>query len=289
MPEGHTLHRLARVAAGPVRRPAGPRDQPAGPLRRRRARRRPRARRRDGPRQAPVRRVRRPHRARPPRAVRQGRGRRGRAAAAAWARSACAGSPTTGWTDLRGPTACEVLSPSEVDAILARLGPDPLRRAARRRPGVRPHRPQPGADRRPADGPGGAWPASATCTGPRSSSATASTRTCPGRLLDESRWRAAVGRPRDADAGRPALGPDRHDRAPADRARRRGTARREDAHYVYRRAGLPCRICGTPVAMQELGRPQALLVPGLPGRLTRRRAPGSRPVRGGVTRPLGTG
>ena len=34
----------------------------------------------------------------------------------------------TGWTDLRGPTACEVLAPSEVDAILARLGPDPLQR-----------------------------------------------------------------------------------------------------------------------------------------------------------------
>ena len=31
-----------------------------------------------------------------------------------------------GWTDLRGPTACEVLSPDEVDAVLARLGPDPL-------------------------------------------------------------------------------------------------------------------------------------------------------------------
>ena len=31
------------------------------------------------------------------------------------------------WTDLRGPTACEVLAAPEVDAILARLGPDPLR------------------------------------------------------------------------------------------------------------------------------------------------------------------
>ncbi|EOM76455.1 Fpg/Nei family DNA glycosylase [Rhodococcus rhodnii] len=30
-------------------------------------------------------------------------------------------------TDLRGPTACEVLTPPEVDAIEARLGPDPLR------------------------------------------------------------------------------------------------------------------------------------------------------------------
>src|SRR4051795_12069755 len=31
------------------------------------------------------------------------------------------------WTDLRGPTACEVLAVPEVDRILARLGPDPLR------------------------------------------------------------------------------------------------------------------------------------------------------------------
>ncbi|AXT84437.1 DNA glycosylase [Aeromicrobium sp. A1-2] len=32
--------------------------------------------------------------------------------------------------DLRGPNACELLSPPDVDAILARLGPDPLRQDA---------------------------------------------------------------------------------------------------------------------------------------------------------------
>jgi endonuclease-8 len=31
------------------------------------------------------------------------------------------------WLDLRGPAACEVLSRPEVDALVARLGPDPLR------------------------------------------------------------------------------------------------------------------------------------------------------------------
>ncbi|MBY8873450.1 Fpg/Nei family DNA glycosylase [Micromonospora sp. PLK6-60] len=31
------------------------------------------------------------------------------------------------WLDLRGPTACEVLTPPEVAALRARLGPDPLR------------------------------------------------------------------------------------------------------------------------------------------------------------------
>jgi endonuclease VIII len=37
-----------------------------------------------------------------------------------------------------------------------------------------------------------------------------------------------------------------------DRERRRGPALREDAHYVYRRAGLPCRICGTEVRTEVM-------------------------------------
>ncbi|MGL4306256.1 MAG: Fpg/Nei family DNA glycosylase, partial [Mycobacteriaceae bacterium] len=36
-----------------------------------------------------------------------------------------------GGADLRGPTACEVLSDDEVMALVARLGPDPLRKDAR--------------------------------------------------------------------------------------------------------------------------------------------------------------
>ncbi|MGH3570884.1 MAG: Fpg/Nei family DNA glycosylase [Pseudonocardiaceae bacterium] len=36
----------------------------------------------------------------------------------------------THWTDLRGPMACELLTENEVDAVLARLGPDPLRHDA---------------------------------------------------------------------------------------------------------------------------------------------------------------
>ena len=34
------------------------------------------------------------------------------------------------WTDLRGPIACEIVTPGEVVALFARLGPDPLRRRA---------------------------------------------------------------------------------------------------------------------------------------------------------------
>jgi endonuclease-8 len=39
---------------------------------------------------------------------------------------------------------------------------------------------------------------------------------------------------------------------PADRDRRSGPARRQDAHYVYRRHDLPCRRCGTPIRTQVM-------------------------------------
>jgi endonuclease VIII len=38
---------------------------------------------------------------------------------------------------------------------------------------------------------------------------------------------------------------------PEDRPRR-GRVRSEDAHYVYRRAGEPCRVCGTPVRTEVM-------------------------------------
>jgi formamidopyrimidine-DNA glycosylase len=40
---------------------------------------------------------------------------------------------------------------------------------------------------------------------------------------------------------------------PKDRDRRTGPAKREDAHYVYKREGLPCRVCGTTILMEEFG------------------------------------
>jgi formamidopyrimidine-DNA glycosylase len=40
---------------------------------------------------------------------------------------------------------------------------------------------------------------------------------------------------------------------PAHRSRRTGTVLAEDAHYVYKRQGLPCRVCGTTVLMEEFG------------------------------------
>jgi endonuclease-8 len=149
------------------------------------------------------------------------------------------------WTDLRGPTACEVLPAPEVARILARLGPDPLRR---------------GAD-------GG--PVHRRIVG---------SRTPVGALLMDQAVLAGVGNVYRAELlFRHGISPFRPGRGvepelwsrmwadlvalmrsgvrmgrivttrPEDRARRRGAVQRDDAHYVYRRTGLPCRVCGTGV------------------------------------------
>jgi endonuclease VIII len=154
------------------------------------------------------------------------------------------------WTDLRGPTACEVLGPPEVHRILDRLGPDPLRQGA---------------------------------NGALAHARVARSRTAIGALLMDQSVLAGVGnvyraellfrhrvspfRPgRDVDAGLwAAMWADlvtlmragvRMGRIvttrPEDRSRRGGAVRRDDAHYVYRRTGLPCRICGTEVRTEVM-------------------------------------
>jgi formamidopyrimidine-DNA glycosylase len=147
--------------------------------------------------------------------------------------------------DLRGPTACEVLTPPQVRAVHDRLGADPLRR----------------------DGdPEAAW------------NRVRRSRTPVGALLMQQDVVAGVGNVYRAevlfragiDPHRPGDGVDRATwdalwedlrtlmragvRAgrivttrPEHRSRRTGPVALADAHYVYRRTGQPCRVCGTPV------------------------------------------
>jgi endonuclease-8 len=150
------------------------------------------------------------------------------------------------WLDLRGPITCEVITRGEKGAVTAALGPDPLRT--------------------------GADPALAAAKLARS-------RTALGALLMNQTVLAGVGNVYRAEilfrhgvhpylAGRdldPVVWLDmwedlvrlmRHGvrtgkiitTQPEDRERRYGPARRTDAHYVYRRTGQPCRHCDTPIA-----------------------------------------
>jgi formamidopyrimidine-DNA glycosylase len=154
------------------------------------------------------------------------------------------------WTDLRGPTACEVLTAPEVEGILARLGPDPLRsrdggaRAYRR---IAASRAPIGAllmDQSVLAGVGNVYRAELLFRHRVSPFR-------PGRALEESLWaqmwadlvtlmRAGVRLGRIVTT------------RPPDRPRRRGPVQLGDARYVYRRTGLPCRICATEIRTEVL-------------------------------------
>lgn len=157
-------------------------------------------------------------------------------------------------TDLRGPTRCELLTPGEVDAIIARLGPDPLRRDADpERAWTRISRSRaPIAallmDQSVIAGVGNVYRAEVLFRhGIRPMLAGASL----GREHWDAIWADLVElmrhgvRTGSIDTVRPEHMPEATGRAP-----------REDRHggevYVYRRAGQPCHVCGTTVAIAEL-------------------------------------
>ena len=156
----------------------------------------------------------------------------------------------SGWGDLRGPTACEVLSPSEVDAIIARLGPDPLRAGSdggRAFDRIRRSRaPLAGLlmDQRVVAGVGNVYRSEVLFRHRLDPY-------LPGRALDATAWEGiwsdVVTLMRAGLRSGRIITTD-----PTDRSRRTGPVRGEDAHYVYRRTGLPCRIDGTPITMQVL-------------------------------------
>ncbi|RJK97102.1 Fpg/Nei family DNA glycosylase [Vallicoccus soli] len=154
------------------------------------------------------------------------------------------------WADLRGPTACEVVTPAEKARFHARLGPDPLRKDA---------------------DPDRAW------------DRISRSRVAVGALLMQQEVVAGIGNVYRAEIlYRHGIEPHREGRGvhreewdaswddlrtlmragvragrivttrPEHRSRRSGRATREDSFYVYRRTGLPCRLCGTPVLTEVM-------------------------------------
>ena len=176
-------------------------------------------------------------------------------------RCACAGSPTAAGATCAGPTACEVLSPSEVDAIHARLGPDPL---ARRPDGTRAfariarsRAPVAGLlmDQAVVAGHRQRLPGRGPLPPPR--------RPVPARpAARRGALAPAVARPRRADAGRSAVGTHRDDRArptvtaaPAPPAARTPTTCTAAPACRAGSAAPPCRWRCSPPASSTGARP----------------------------------
>ncbi|TFC95762.1 MULTISPECIES: DNA-formamidopyrimidine glycosylase family protein [Cryobacterium] len=155
--------------------------------------------------------------------------------------------------DLRGPTACVVLDPQEVQVAMDRLGPDPLlddsRAAEDRFVTVVRKKPTPIArllmDQLVVSGIGNVYRAELLFRAGLNPHA-------PGRSLSDEQARALwkdwahllkIGVATGQMMTRDGL---------SDAAYGRALRRRADRHWVYKREGLPCRVCGTHIALEEM-------------------------------------
>lgn len=162
-----------------------------------------------------------------------------------------------GWADLRGPSACEVLTPSEAAAIRAKLGPDPLN-AVLSEGGAAEFVHRIRASSRPVAvllmeqnivaGIGNVYRAELLFRNQIDPM-------LPGKQLSVERARAlwadaVVLLERGVADGRIITV------EPADRDQP------EDVHYVYKRTGLACLICGSPILGKELAGRNLFYCPG---------------------------
>ncbi|CAN5388142.1 formamidopyrimidine-DNA glycosylase [soil metagenome] len=156
--------------------------------------------------------------------------------------------------DLRGPTACEILLPEEVQASIDKLGPDPLlddsKAAEDRFTATVLKKPTPIClllmDQSVVAGIGNVYRAELLFR------ARLNPHT-PGRDVPEKTVRALwkdwakllkIGVETGQMMTMDGLSKEAYDGAMASRA---------DRHWVYHRTGEPCRVCGTPIVMEEIG------------------------------------
>ena len=158
------------------------------------------------------------------------------------------------WADLRGPTACDVVLPDEMRALIDRLGPDPIRsdadpeRAWRR---VTASRAPIGSllmDQSVFAGCGHIYRAEVLFRARINPYRESRSLTHPrfDALWDDLAHLMKLGvRRGQIDTVRPEHEPEAMGREP-----------RQDAHggevYVYRRNGQPCLVCGTKVRMADM-------------------------------------
>jgi endonuclease VIII len=159
-----------------------------------------------------------------------------------------------GWADLRGPTACELMTQTERDTIIGKLGPDPLNPdsdPARFIEGVRRTRTAVGLslmNQAVIAGVGNVYRAEALFR-------QRINPWLPGVALGHSEgavlWTDLVHLMSDGvRVGRIITTRPEHRSAEHLEGLE---IRTEDAHYVYKRTGLQCRVCSTPVGMAEMG------------------------------------
>lgn len=156
--------------------------------------------------------------------------------------------------DLRGPTACEVLDPAQVETVMARLGPDPqlddTPAAEQRFVAVVRKKPTRIAlllmDQSVVSGIGNVYRAELLFRARINPHA-------PGKSLSDEQarglWRDWAHLLAIGVATGQMMTMDDLDSV----TYRLAMKNRADRHWVYKREGLPCRVCGTHIALEELG------------------------------------
>jgi len=153
------------------------------------------------------------------------------------------------WLELRGPMDCSIYTQEKWDALRKKLGPDPLN-------GDGPEKmiAKVGKSRKPIAellmdqtmfaGIGNIFRAELLYRARVSPF-------CLGKDLEEKALRSIW---KDAELMMPAAMIDRRivTTKPADRPHKKGPVLKEETHYVYRRNGLTCFVCGTVVKKQEM-------------------------------------
>lgn len=156
--------------------------------------------------------------------------------------------------DLRGPTACEVMDPSQVEALLSRLGPDPAADdsdAARDRFVTRLRKTATPVglvlmDQSVVSGIGNIYRAELLYRA-------ALDPHTPGKLVPLelanalwADWALLL-----EDGIRTGMMITRRGLTASERSK--AVRSRAERNYVYKREGLPCRVCGTNVLLEEIG------------------------------------
>lgn len=153
------------------------------------------------------------------------------------------------WVELRGPTACDVVSEEDRATLLARIGPDPLREDADADLAIariRKSRAPIGAllmDQSVISGLGNIYRAEVLYRAKLNPFRIGNT--IDAKTLKKI-WKDAAVLMRAGMIDRRIV-----TTRPADRPHPKGKARPSETHYVYRRKALPCFICGCAVRMQE--------------------------------------
>jgi endonuclease-8 len=156
----------------------------------------------------------------------------------------------TDWLELRGPTDCSIYDQEKWDRLAARLGPDPLEKGADPEPAyaaMAARKTPIGAllmDQSVISGVGNIYRAELLYRARLSPFR-------PGNEVDPKAvraiWKDAVSLMPDGMVDRRIV-----TTRPKDRPHPRGPAERDEVHYVYRRQGKPCLVCGTAIKSRDM-------------------------------------